>query len=443
MHRVPLFTILGLGLTLGGCNNDTGTSDSASASESAGGSTTGGASDATASVSSMSQSGTDPTTGVSGNSEAMTMGTTADPGTTAGPVTTEGSTAGMTDGDTTAAIDSTDSNDSNDTSAASDGTTSGSTTGGQPEDCLAPAMMTPCDDGDDPFKALGLNCSNDPATAIPIKNPVITAPDKTSYRVATRFGTAPDPMDANKPAWAPMEGSRFLVIGTGKFPALQQDGALVENPGEDSEPNDNPDELTQLPGVMKYEVGSNNGQGGAPFMNCDGTHDCSDTLEGQWNLVAGNVANDVFYMAFNATVPLGTHGYLFDFVFFSEEYPEYVGTDFNDMFVVWSTSESFTGNVTFIENQPLTVTALANYMTIKPGNPRLAGTGFPGDEEGAATEWFTAKASAEPGETFTIAISIFDMGDTVWDTVGILDNFRWDCKGCVPSEVDDCGIKPQ
>ena len=304
-------------------------------------------------------------------------------------------------------------------------------------------MMTPCDDGDDPFKALGLNCSDDPTTAIPIKKPVVMAPDESSYRVATRFCTAADPMDANKPAWAPMEGSRFLVIGTGKFPALQPDGALAENNDEDSEPNGNPDELTQLPGVMKYEVGSNNGQGGTPFMNCDGTHDCSDTLEGQWNLVPGNVANDVFYMAFNATVPPGTHGYLFDFVFFSEEYPVYVDTDFNDMFVVWSTSESFTGNVTFIEGQPLTVTALASYMTIEPGNPRLEGTGFPGDDEGAATEWFTAKASAEPGETFTIAISIFDMGDTVWDTVGILDNFRWDCTGCVPSEVDSCGLEPQ
>jgi hypothetical protein len=303
--------------------------------------------------------------------------------------------------------------------------------------------MTPCDDTDDVFKAIGLNCSNDPTTAIPIKNPVMMAADKNSYRVATRFGTGPDPMDPKKPAWAPKEGSRFLVIGTGRFPVLQPDGALVENDDQDSEANNNVDELTQLPGVMKYEAGSNNGAGGTPFMACDGVHDCSDTLESQWMIVPNNVANDVFYMAFNLTVPGGTHGYLFDFAFFSEEWPNYVATDFNDMLVVWSTSESFTGNVTFINSQPLTVTALDKEMTIKPGDPRLAGTGFPGDDEGAATEWFTAKASAEPGETFTIAVSIFDMGDTVWDTVGVLDNFRWDCQGCVPSEVDDCGIMPQ
>ena len=437
MHRVPLFTILGLGLTLAGCNGDKTDSDSNSASDSASGtSTSASASEGTSNPGTQTDSG--PTTGVSGDSASATMGTTADPGTTAGPASDSDGTTGTTGG-TTAGIDTTGDN----STSTTDGTIGGSSTGEPPEPCLAPANLVPCDDTDDVFKAIGLNCANDPATAIPIKNPVIMAADKSSFRVATRFGTGMDPMDPKKPAWAPKEGSRFLVIGTGKFPALQPDGALVENDDFDSEANANIDELTQLPGVMKYEAGSNNGTGGTPFMACDGVHDCSDTLESQWMIVPNNVANDVFYMAFNLTVPGGTHGYLFDFAFFSEEWPVYVNTDFNDMFVVWSTSESFTGNVTFIEQQPLTVTALDPYMTIQPGDARLAGTGFPGDDEGAATEWFTAKASAEPGETFTIAVSIFDMGDTVWDSVGILDNFRWDCEGCVPSEVDDCGISPQ
>jgi hypothetical protein len=26
--------------------------------------------------------------------------------------------------------------------------------------------------------------------------------------------------------------------------------------------------------------------------------------------------------------------------------------------------------------------------------------------------------------------------------VAILDNFRWDCKGCTPTEVQGCGVKP-
>lgn len=98
------------------------------------------------------------------------------------------------------------------------------------------------------------------------------------------------------------------------------------------------------------------------------------------------------------------------------------------MFVVWSNSESFTGNITFIDGQP--------------GSFLLTATGFPNDADGAGTGWFKAKGSAVPGETFTIAIAIFDMADDIFDTVGLLDGFRWDCTGCVPTEADSCGIRP-
>jgi hypothetical protein len=35
------------------------------------------------------------------------------------------------------------------------------------------------------------------------------------------------------------------------------------------------------------------------------------------------------------------------------------------------------------------------------------------------------------------------MGDSSYDTTVLVDNFRWDCEGCTPSEVDPCiGIDP-
>ena len=436
MQRIHLFAILGLTLSTA-CGDDPDAG--ATSSESQGGSTD---------ITGISGDATD------GPGSATAPTTTGDEGgasESASEATTTGSVASTTTGDSTGPADTTGDETTGGpvdetTGGPVDETTTGGddTTGGRPADCDAPGSQLPCDDaGDDIFKAIGLGCSDDPNTAIAIKNQVVMAPDSSSYRVATRFGSAQDPMDPGKPAWAPKEGSRFLVIGTGLFPALQGDGALIEDDFGDSEPNGNPDGLDNLPGVMKYEKGSNNGQGGTPFMNCDGVHDCSDTLDPQWNLLADNIANDAFYMSFDLTVPQGTKGYMFDFAYFSEEWPNYVGDVFNDMFVVWSTSETFTGNVTFIENQPLTVTALDPYMKIFPGDPLLAGTGFPGDEEGAGTGWFTATASAQPGETFTVAVSIFDLGDSVWDTVGILDNFRWDCMGCVPSEIDGCDIEPQ
>ena len=33
--------------------------------------------------------------------------------------------------------------------------------------------------------------------------------------------------------------------------------------------------------------------------------------------------------------------------------------------------------------------------------------------------------------------------DAFYDTTVILDAFRWDCEGCIPSEVNGCGIDPQ
>ena len=111
----------------------------------------------------------------------------------------------------------------------------------------------------------------------------------------------------------------------------------------------------------------------------------------------------------------------------------------NRPFVAWSTSETFTGNLAFVNDAPLTVTSLhyADAFAHTNNDPALNGTGF---EEHAATGWFLAKGSAAPNETFQISFFIADMGDSWLATAVLLDNFRWDCEGCIPSEVNDCGI---
>jgi len=446
MTTTPALRTLGLlsVLTLACSNTDAGGGATEAGTDSSGdpsGATTDPGTGPTASA-------TTPTT-TDGSGGATDSGTTeADPTTgTTGQVTATDSDPSTGAPDTTTTGDTGDTGDTDDTTS----TTDDSTTGGVDPDCQAPGMQPPCDAGtNDIFKAIGLNCSNDKSQAIPIKNPVIKAPDTSSYRVTTHYGTAKDPQNPALYAWGPKEGERLLVIGTGVFPALQPDGGLTEPDsffGENvDDANGNPDNLSDLPEIMTYKKGSNNGQGGTPFMNCDGVKDCSDTLDAQWNIIPNNDANDAFYMSFDLETPLGTHGYLLDFAYFSQEWPTYVDAAFNDMFVVWSTSESFTGNVTFIDGQPLTVTALDPYMTVLPGDPLLAGTGFPDtlfDTEGAGTGWFTAKGSAVPGETFTVAIAIFDLGDNALDTIGLVDKFRWDCEGCIPSEVESCGVEPQ
>ncbi len=322
------------------------------------------------------------------------------------------------------------------------------------EVCEAPGQLIPCDaESDDVLHALGLACDTfsddylDPNKHVPVTNFKFQSPDKDAYRVAKQFGSH---LVDGVPIWGPKEGEKFLLISTGNLPPVDGDGAVLAKPGSAQNgvtQNENPDGLSSLPGIMSHKVGSNNGNGGTPFNGCDGAHDCSDTLDAQWNL-GTKTANDVLYFQFDVTVPKGTYGFNVDFAYFSVEYPEWVNTSFNDMAALWSTSESYTGNVTFISDnndsaRPLTVTALAQNGLIKymPDAPELADTGF--DLEGGGTGWATVKGSAVPEETFTLAWTVFDKGDSVLDTALLIDNWRWDCMGCVPNEVTSCGIAPQ
>ncbi len=216
----------------------------------------------------------------------------------------------------------------------------------------------------------------------------------------TEFGTSGD--------WVAHEGDKLLIISTGTLVNPNAQGQVVL-PAKDAQvgtPNTNLDNVANLPNPIEPTDGS----GGTPFMNCDGMNDCSDTLEAQWAL-GGSRANELLFFKFDVTVP--AEGYEFDFAFFSSEFPEWVDTQYNDVFVAWSTSETYTGNVTFIEGQPLTITALDTSIIYEGNDPQLPGVdGVGGGPMGrgmmepvsGGTGWFTASGSAAPGETFTIAV---------------------------------------
>ena len=331
------------------------------------------------------------------------------------------------------------------------------------EKCEAPGQLLPCDadsyikgTSDDILHAIELACdSADPMFADPNKHIPVTEymplnVANGSWRVIKQFGTYLDPMDNNLPIWRPRKGDRMLLISSGNLPQPDGNGVLTQPGGTITGTNGNPDGLGDMPGIINWEKGSNNGGGGTPFMNCDMVNDCSDTLDAQWNL-GSKSANDVFYFQHKVKVPKGTYGYVVDFAYFSSEYPVFVNTSFNDMAILWSTSETYTGNVTFITDnnnnpRPLTVTALAQNNLIKyrgdknPKDPQLNGTGF---QDNGGTGWATVKGPAQPEETLTLAWTVFDKADGVLDTALLVDNWQWDCAGCVPSEIDSCGVQPQ
>jgi len=348
-----------------------------------------------------------------------------------------------------------------------------------PPSCQAPSMYKVCDDalnlGDkndktQAHKAIGI-CNGAPNESIQITDWSFNATDNASWQIARGFGTYEfdDDMDLNTPdrlLYSPREGDTMLIVTTGTITAPNGQGVVVQPANSQAGfvgSNTNPDTPETMPAPMFPLDGSNGGMGGTPFQDCDGVHDCSDTLENQWSVIADEDPNDKLWFTFKTKVPLGTFGYTFDFVFCSGEWPTFVDTQFNDLLVAWQVDPTapdpnadppvapYTGNVAFIPDPnmpdkalPLTITALDPYYD-GPGytanEPQLAGTGF---EQHACSGWFTAKGGVQPGADLEIGFFITDMGDPYYTSTAILDNFRWDCKGCVPSEVDDCGVmQPQ
>ena len=185
---------------------------------------------------------------------------------------------------------------------------------------------------------------------------------EVAYTVARGFGTAVDPNAPDELLFGPREGDKLLIVSTGQVGALNDEGVLVEAVSQYNNNNNfNPDMPNSLPAPMSPGVGSNDGQGGTPFEQCDGVNDCSDSIDPNWVLGNGD-PNDLLFASFDITVPGGTYGFEFDVAYFSSEYPEFVNKKFNDMFIGWSTSEAYTGNVTFYQEQPFTVTSLAVAM---------------------------------------------------------------------------------
>lgn len=367
--------------------------------------------------------------------EATTHAVTSSSGTSesVGPTSTGIGTTGIaasTGGSSTITIDGTSDTDGPGTSTSTDDSTTGI------ELCEAPARVVPCDglaDTPDPFQAIGLGCPLGPDQAIPLVASSFTSADPQAFQIATRFGTHDDPTGA--PTWGPTHGEQMLVISTG-FVATPDAAGAVTMDVLDQDANDNPDEKP-LPAPMSPMPGS----GGTPFMGCDGVGDCSDSLWAQW-LSGGSAANDLLWFQLRTEVPGGTHGFTLDFAWFSEEFPESVGTTFNDMLVVWSQSETYVGNLCFVDEEPCTVTGLwpVPYQGI---DAELEGTGFSPTRtgDGGATGWSTIKGSAAPHELLELTVALFDMGDEELDTLVLLDAFGWDCEGCTPTPENPCGVR--
>jgi hypothetical protein len=174
---------------------------------------------------------------------------------------------------------------------------------------------------------------------------------------------------------------------------------------------------------------------------------------------SGEAVNDVADLQLVIKVPKNANGFSFDFDFGSGEWPEYVCSPFNDSFIAYLKSAAFNSgnpdNISFdSKNNPVSVNngffsqcapsnaatgcaqqSTAGTAACSGGASDLAGTGFQdlgdqsacatGETGGGMTGWLTTQAPAQPGETMTIDLIIWDTGDQYYDSSVILDNWQW------------------
>lgn len=153
--------------------------------------------------------------------------------------------------------------------------------------------------------------------------------------------------------------------------------------------------------------------------------------------VRGDTDFDVTILRIDLEVPEGVNCLAgLDFTFLSEEFPEYVGTIFNDAFIVeldnstWTTSGSeilAPDNFAFDLNGN---TISINAAGVADMQPELAeGTTFD-----AATPVLRTASPITPG-AHSLYLSIFDQGDRILDSAVVIDNLQL---GTVVDVANDC-----
>lgn len=117
----------------------------------------------------------------------------------------------------------------------------------------------------------------------------------------------------------------------------------------------------------------------------------------------------------------------FKYVFASEEYPEYVGSEFNDVFAFFISGPGITGNQNIAlipnTNQPVAINnvnagSYASYF-VNNGNG-ISGGGGSVQFDGF-TRPFVAEATVVPCQTYTITMAIADVSDGIYDSAVFLE----------------------
>jgi|GEM_PF-1051773 len=135
---------------------------------------------------------------------------------------------------------------------------------------------------------------------------------------------------------------------------------------------------------------------------------------------ADTSAGDRVEVTWDLVVPAGINSFQVRSNFFSREYPEWVGSEFNDTFEISVIGAAFSGQAAFDSyGNPIQI----NSVLFAATNPSdLTGTGFDGS---GATGWLVTAVPVTPLDTITVSLSVQDSADGVWDSAVLVDWFAW------------------
>jgi len=296
-----------------------------------------------------------------------------------------------------------------------------------PQVCKAP-LADSCDRKDaDPWHALGINCEGGGFVAD-------VTHDGDPFTMLVHEGAL-----GTSGVYEPREGDRFVILSTGDALDIPMTPAeLVANYG--CEPEYCPSQqlsfeppMFLLPDPLDYRrVADDRSCTEDPTLIGEG--DCSNSLQAEF--LAGEGALDYAEIRIKADVPMDADALAYNFAFFTVEYPAFASGNhdsaWNDMYVAWLESESWTGNVSFDNaGNPISINSvLLDYRDFPEGSaPELAGFSAQGH---GGTDWLETIAPVTPGESIELVFAIMDLTDGFYDSAVILDGFHWTCSDLPP-----------
>ncbi len=184
--------------------------------------------------------------------------------------------------------------------------------------------------------------------------------------------------------------------------------------------------------------------GDASFANAENTGGSAGaSLGGQATSERGNTAYDVSVLELDLLTPAKANCLRLDFAFYSEEYPEYVGSSYNDSLIAELDQSTWkTSNSVIVAPDNFAFDSKGEVVSINStGDTGMNETNSGGTTYDGATTLLEAATEVNPGEEHKLYLSIFDQGDQVLDSAAFVDNIRFEEVG---DPKTDCkpGAKP-